>query len=225
MKEVVSEVVSTKLPSWGKNASSFYGSPEVTKAAEHLSKDLALIFDTTLEEPNFDTGLGQPEPQMDDSIMEEEMSDTAGRHASGQWFMEVMGALTRATIDSGASDPLASVRYLGCSRSSSRGMEDILAPLLGLLQLSCNPHSEKPQLLSHPGLENWDIHGPAHETMGLPDTTQKQPNQKRSVLVSEDAESARKRMKRFPQSNNFPEKCLVENCELEWNVNGRNSLM
>ncbi|KAF8426241.1 hypothetical protein EV426DRAFT_20427 [Tirmania nivea] len=230
MEEVVANVVATKLPLLQKNICSLRGSWEVTAVAMQLSKDLALIFDATLEELEMDY-LNTPAEEADMLGSGFDIATT-----SAQWFLKVMGALTRATIDSGSSSALP--RYLGCSAGTSgrRSMEDILAPLLGLLQLSSTslPEPRNAIMLGtsqlqgpfQPISENPDIEEPADETSGLSETTPIQPPpRRRRVGVSEDAGPEPKRMKRFHQSNKFPLKCLIEGCELEWKVKGRNSFM
>ncbi|KAF8455702.1 hypothetical protein BGX38DRAFT_1166261 [Terfezia claveryi] len=229
MEEVVADVVTTKLPHFRKNANSLYGSGEVERAAMQLSKDLTLIFDTTLEEP---TTLEESEVDFLNTPVEEAdlpKSTSVTADTTTQWFLKVMRALTR-DIDSGSSNTLP--RYLGCSAGTSGrgGMEDILAPLLGLLQLS-GPEIQhsifgiaQMQGPSQSALDNLGVDELVHEDLELSETTQVQ-RPKRRAEVSVDAESVRKRMKRFPQSDKFPTKCPIKNCELEWKVKGRNSLI
>jgi len=225
MEEVVADVVATKLPFFRRNAYSFLGSGEVERAAMQLSKDLTLIFDTTLEEPEVD--------DLSTSAEEADIpeSDSATAVTTKQWFMKLMGALTRATTDSGSSNALP--YYLGCSAGASgrKGMGEILAPLLELFQLSDTPPPETRHVMfgiaqtqgqSQLASENPDIVEPA---LGLPYNTQVQPPLKRRAVVFEDVEPVRKRMKRFPQSDKLPPKCPIKDCELEWKVKGRNSLM
>lgn len=249
MDDVVTNVVTTKLPFFHRNAGSFYGSPDVTRAALHLSKDLALIFDKPLQSMEITCLDSLLSLDGSSTILpvHTHNSDTCSEsqvHAAkstANWFQKLMTALTRVTISTPGYPDL--FPRLGCSADGTSSMEDILVPLLKVLHISSSIHppevrgTRSPQHpLQSPAKESQSCalsrfpqspipHEPTEE-LGHPQAMAlEHVPVKRSAVVCDKPEPVHKRMKCSARMEELPKECPIQDCPLEWKVRGRGSLI